>query len=254
MHTVSPRPQIARATTLLLALALISTGCTRRQEIQARLADADGLHAGDQVRVAGVEVGRVSAIGVEGDQAALTLSLDHDLALHAEACVTVEGTPSDRTLRLDPGTSGELHGAIPPCQSNGLLRMMLDATDALGMTVGMVFDTARQAQQAGAEPGSPSTLDSEALGQQAGRELGMAARGAAAGVVEGITGRSADMGGVRQLGAELGMGAREMLEGLGEGLDTPSASPAPTSPAPTSPAPTSPAPTSPTDNGANTNP
>ena len=249
MHTVSPRPQISRATTLLLALALISTGCTRRQEIQARLADADGLQAGDMVRVAGVEVGRVSAVGVEGEQAALTLSLDHDLAIHAEACVSIEGTQSDRTLRLDPGTSGELHGAIPPCQSNGLLRMMLDASDALGMAVGMAFDAARRAQQGGAETGSPSTLDSEALGQQAGRELGMAARGAAAGVVEGITGQSADMGGVRQLGAELGMGAREMLEGLGEGLDTP-----PASPAQTSHAPTSPAPTSPSDNGANANP
>ncbi len=95
-----------------------------RMIVTARFASAAGLDRKAAVRVAGVRIGKVESIGLDGSEALLTLSLDSSVRLHqgATAQVTslgmlgdkyIEILPGDPTLPLLPNGS-ELGGATAP--------------------------------------------------------------------------------------------------------------------------------------------
>ncbi len=86
----------------------------------ARFTDVTGLHAGDDVRVAGVRVGRIDSVELDGSAAKVTFRVQSDQTLYTNttASVTYQNIIGQRYLGLAEGTSGERRplgnrGAIP---------------------------------------------------------------------------------------------------------------------------------------------
>ncbi|MFC8526040.1 MCE family protein [Nocardia sp. NPDC057227] len=75
----------------------------------ALFTDVSGLRPGDDVRVAGVRVGRVNGIAIAGTVAEVTFELQIDQALYSDtrATVTYQNLIGQRYLGLAPGGSGE---------------------------------------------------------------------------------------------------------------------------------------------------
>lgn len=73
--------------------------------VKGRFETADGLFKGSQVRLAGVEVGAVEEIGVEGGQALLVLRIEsrYELPTDTVAEVRASGMLGDKHIRLVPG-------------------------------------------------------------------------------------------------------------------------------------------------------
>jgi len=71
--------------------------------------DVSGLHAGDDVRVAGVRVGRVDRVDLVGTHAKVTFELQKDQTLYTDtiASVTYQNIIGQRYLGLSPGTSDD---------------------------------------------------------------------------------------------------------------------------------------------------
>jgi len=98
----------------LLALACILSACELFEQpegqFHARFDDAGGLREGAQVYVAGVRVGRVGAVRLDGDKARVDFTLDTaaEVAVHEDACVSVGwyggGEPH---LGLKPGKANQ---------------------------------------------------------------------------------------------------------------------------------------------------
>jgi|WetSurMetagenome_2_1015567.scaffolds.fasta_scaffold28740_3 phospholipid/cholesterol/gamma-HCH transport system substrate-binding protein len=76
-----------------------------RQRVQATFPSVAGLDEKSPVRIAGVRVGIVEKIGLEGDHALVTLALDPQVALHqgAHAEVSSLGMLGDKYVELYPG-------------------------------------------------------------------------------------------------------------------------------------------------------
>jgi phospholipid/cholesterol/gamma-HCH transport system substrate-binding protein len=121
---------------LLIALYMVfRTGDLRLErqpgyKVFANFSDVAGLDVGDTVRVAGVEVGTVEAIGLEENLGRVTLSIDHRVPLYEDASAQVEtyGLLGDRYISIDPGHSklprvapgGEIHSAVSPEELDAL--------------------------------------------------------------------------------------------------------------------------------------
>ncbi len=77
----------------LLAFMALQVGAIRglgdRVEVSVVLDDAAGLSTGAVVSIAGVQVGRVSALAVEFDKARATLALDTDAQVRSDATVVM---------------------------------------------------------------------------------------------------------------------------------------------------------------------
>ncbi len=103
----------ATALTVFIAAQIVGLSTTDRMPLHAVLADASGLRQGDLVRLAGVPVGQVSAVGVEAGQARLTVSVDRTLALPADTLLAVSWVDltGRRQVDLHPGESGDLLAA-----------------------------------------------------------------------------------------------------------------------------------------------
>ncbi len=84
-----------------------------RLTVQARFPDVAGLDRKAAVRIAGVRVGKVARIDLEGREALLTLSLDPDVRLYADATARVSsiGMLGDKYVEIIPGTPGA--GPLP---------------------------------------------------------------------------------------------------------------------------------------------
>ena len=95
-----------------------------RQVFTARFSSAAGIDRKAAVRVAGVRVGKVDSIQLDGSEAVLVLSLDPDVRLHegAVAQVTSLGMLGDKYVEILPGNPGapliapgsEIGGFNPP--------------------------------------------------------------------------------------------------------------------------------------------
>jgi len=90
--------------TLLVANTL-SHGQGDRTTFVAEFTDASGVSAGDEVRVAGVRVGRVESRELHGDVARVRFSVDADQAVHADTVVRISylNLLGHRYLALEPG-------------------------------------------------------------------------------------------------------------------------------------------------------
>ncbi len=79
-------------------------------ELQARFNSAAGLRVGASVEVAGVQVGRVALIALDGQnsQAIVTLYLDNKLKFTDDtiASIKTSGLIGDKFISLSPGGSG----------------------------------------------------------------------------------------------------------------------------------------------------
>ncbi|WP_018653211.1 MCE family protein [Actinomadura flavalba] len=92
--------------TLVLAMSIAQTGSGSTTTYKARFTDASGLRAGDSVRVAGVQVGRVDKIGVVEKRVALvTFSVEKDRRLPASSTATIKylNLVGQRYVELDRG-------------------------------------------------------------------------------------------------------------------------------------------------------
>lgn len=128
---------------LPLALSLLSlAGCG---EIAAQLGggsshvvvdDAHGIAIGNQVRVHGVNVGRVSEISLEPEGARIAFEISSPEALHPDACGAVrrEGLAGEAYLHIEAGSGeGAWEGPLRACETPGV-----EATIAL--TAGLLED------------------------------------------------------------------------------------------------------------------
>jgi phospholipid/cholesterol/gamma-HCH transport system substrate-binding protein len=70
--------------------------------------NASGLESGDTVRIAGVEVGKVSSVTLDGDQAEVTFSVlsSQNLTTHSTAQIEFENLLGQRYLQISQGSAG----------------------------------------------------------------------------------------------------------------------------------------------------
>jgi phospholipid/cholesterol/gamma-HCH transport system substrate-binding protein len=75
----------------------------------ALFTDVSGLHPGDDVRIAGVRVGRVDAVELQGTVAKVTFRVPKDQVLYRDtiASVTYQNIIGQRYVGLSAGTSGD---------------------------------------------------------------------------------------------------------------------------------------------------
>ncbi|MFD1811083.1 MCE family protein [Rhodococcus gannanensis] len=76
----------------------------RPTTVSAVFTSTTAIYAGDEVRVSGVKVGRVAAIEPQGTTATLTMEIDHDVRIpaDAQAIIVAPGLVSDRYVQLTP--------------------------------------------------------------------------------------------------------------------------------------------------------
>src|SRR5512142_873577 len=76
----------------------------------AFFSDATGLTWKSRVQIAGIQVGEVESIGLQGDKALLAIRIKNDVVLHADACL-YKTFPSallpDALLEVAPGSPGQ---------------------------------------------------------------------------------------------------------------------------------------------------
>jgi phospholipid/cholesterol/gamma-HCH transport system substrate-binding protein len=105
--------------TLFVVMAIVLTWMvfvTLRREIagptntySATFTDVSGMHPGDDVRVAGIRVGRVDSVDLEGTLAKVTFRVQKDQVLYSNtiASVTYQNIIGQRYLGLSPGPAGD---------------------------------------------------------------------------------------------------------------------------------------------------
>jgi phospholipid/cholesterol/gamma-HCH transport system substrate-binding protein len=78
-------------------------------EVVAQFNTASGLKTGSAVEIAGVEVGRVRAITLNEDRAAVTLAVDNNVKLYTDtiASIKTRGIIGEKFLALSPGGGGD---------------------------------------------------------------------------------------------------------------------------------------------------
>ena len=78
-------------------------------EVVAQFNTASGLKAGSSVEIAGVEVGRVRAITLKEDRAAVILAVDDSVKLYTDtiASIKTRGIIGEKFLALSPGGGGD---------------------------------------------------------------------------------------------------------------------------------------------------
>lgn len=91
---------------VLMAYVLGVWGTASQVGYHALLDDAAGIVANNAVKIAGVQVGRVESVGVQGKQAKLGLKIDADLKLYKNSTVSVRAKSllGEKYIQLDPGS------------------------------------------------------------------------------------------------------------------------------------------------------
>jgi phospholipid/cholesterol/gamma-HCH transport system substrate-binding protein len=81
----------------------------RGTNYHAEFSDASGLHVGDIVEVAGIRVGRVDALHIQGDKVVVDFDVHHaELGDQTHASVEVLNLLGEKYLQLDPEGSGSM--------------------------------------------------------------------------------------------------------------------------------------------------
>lgn len=115
------------------ATALLPT----RGEHDVVLAHASGLRAGDQVRVAGIDVGKVESVRLEGTTAVATVRTGQNVEWteDTQAAVKLSSLLGERYLELRPGVGPRLDGPLPMRNTEPaytLDQIFVDGQDELG--------------------------------------------------------------------------------------------------------------------------
>ncbi|MCB9707065.1 MAG: MCE family protein [Myxococcales bacterium] len=104
----------------------------RGNTYKVRLDDAGGLVPGNSVRIAGVEVGRITSIGLVDNQALIELRLDPKVTLYDGNCAKPrpKSLLGEKYLHLDQGSSAT-GSPLAPGSEILCTRRMVDVSDAL---------------------------------------------------------------------------------------------------------------------------
>jgi phospholipid/cholesterol/gamma-HCH transport system substrate-binding protein len=100
---------------LLLAFNIDSIPLLAGTSHSAALSEAGGLKSGDDVRIAGVKVGKVTAVDLDGDHVRVDFRVDRstDLGSETSATVRIKTILGQKFLALEPAGKGELAKEIP---------------------------------------------------------------------------------------------------------------------------------------------
>ena len=165
------RTRLAVATALVLTALIIAGAAVvihnsffRPNTITAFFTTVTGIYPGDDVRVSGVKIGTIKSIDPEGTQAKLTLSVDRDVPIPADAkaVIVAQNLLSARYVQLAPGyeTGPRMRdGAVIPVERTAvpvewdqvktqLMRLATDLgpkSDVSGTAVGRFIDSAANA-------------------------------------------------------------------------------------------------------------
>ena len=103
------------AALLLLAFNIDNIPLLAGRSHSAALSEAGGLKAGDDVRIAGVKVGKVTAVDLDGDHVRVDFRVGRDTELGSEtsATVRIKTILGQKYLALEPAGKGELTARDP---------------------------------------------------------------------------------------------------------------------------------------------
>ena len=103
------------AAMLLLAFNIDKLPLLAGQAHSAALSEAGGLKAGDDVRIAGVKVGKVTAVDLEGSHVRVDFRVGRstELGSQTSATVRIKTILGQKFLALDPAGKGDLTREIP---------------------------------------------------------------------------------------------------------------------------------------------
>ncbi|MGV0806522.1 MCE family protein [Mycolicibacterium setense] len=155
----------SRIVLVAVLAALLISGCAllarqtyfKPQTITADFSSAAGLYPGDEVRIAGVKVGTISAITAQPDHVAVTLEVDHDVRVpkDAKAVIVAQNLVSARYVQFAP-----LYRAGEPRLTDGG-NIPLERT-----AVPIEWDEVKtQLSRLATELGPKSSLSSSAMGK-----------------------------------------------------------------------------------------
>ena len=104
---------IAALTYLAVKLGKLEVIGGNHYEIQAEFDSVAGLKTGATVEVAGVQVGQVKKIGLNGDRAVVSFTLTPGVKLYGDAIASIKtrGLIGDKYVSLSPGGSQK---ELPP--------------------------------------------------------------------------------------------------------------------------------------------
>jgi phospholipid/cholesterol/gamma-HCH transport system substrate-binding protein len=87
-------------------------------EVRAEFDSASGIKPGATVEIAGVDVGRVRALTLQGDRAAIVLAVHDDVKLYTDtiASIKTRGIIGEKFVTLSPGGGGD------PLAPGGVIR------------------------------------------------------------------------------------------------------------------------------------
>jgi phospholipid/cholesterol/gamma-HCH transport system substrate-binding protein len=120
--------------TSIVVTSLLDLDVNPTRNYAADFTNVSGLQPGDTVRIAGVEVGKVGSVGLQGNHARVTFSLDSSQHLTTTSTATVhfENLLGQRFLAILPGPTGG-----QPLRAGGTIPLS-QTTPALDLTA--VFD------------------------------------------------------------------------------------------------------------------
>ena len=103
------------AAMLLLAFNIDALPLLAGQSHSAALSEAGGLKAGDDVRIAGVKVGKVTAVDLEGSHVRVDFRVGRstELGSRTSATVRIKTILGQKFLALEPAGKGDLTREIP---------------------------------------------------------------------------------------------------------------------------------------------
>ena len=141
----------------IAVLALLLVGGFRAQDLPligggdtyyANFAEAGGIKVGDEVRIAGVRVGAVESIELDGDQVRVgfRIKTDSQFGPTSRADLKVKTLLGDMFLAVEPAGSGQMEeGATIPVERTSSPYDVVEAFEGLAETAGDI-DTDQLAQ------------------------------------------------------------------------------------------------------------
>jgi len=106
-----------------------------------RMPDAQGLVEGNAVRIAGVEIGKIDEIHVEGNEAVVRIHIKKGNALFDHVCASslMKGMLGEKFLGLDQQRTGD---PLPADAEIKCVKKTVDVGTALNSTAGMIYGDA----------------------------------------------------------------------------------------------------------------
>jgi phospholipid/cholesterol/gamma-HCH transport system substrate-binding protein len=105
---------IAALTYLAVKLGKLEViGASSQRQIQAEFDSVAGLKPGSTVEIAGVQVGQVKGIGLNGERAVVTLSVQPNIKVYGDAIASIKtrGLIGDKYVAISPGGADK---ELPP--------------------------------------------------------------------------------------------------------------------------------------------